>query len=151
MNKKAILGIGNLIKGDDGVGIQVIQELRKNAPKNVDLIDAGTTGLNILNFMEQYEEIIVVDAINLGYEKGEIVELKGKDIPDHPDLNLSAHDIDFVDSLQVSKELGINTEITVIGIEIGEIKSKELTMELSEEIKKSIPKIKEKIKEKINN
>lgn len=145
MNDKALIGLGNLIKGDDGVGIQVLDEIENEIPSEVDLIDGGTAGLNILNYMEQYSEIIVVDAINVGQKKGEIIELKPEDITGNTDLSLSAHDLDFVDSLQIAKEIGIEPEIKVIGIEIGEIKDKKLTMELSEEIKNSIPKLKQKV------
>lgn len=150
MKETAIIGLGNLIKGDDGVGIHLAKEIRNDVPKEVDVIDGGTAGLNILNYLEQYEKIVIIDAINLGHKIGEIIELTPSDILGETDLNLSAHDIDFVDSLQISKEIGIDPEIKIIGIEIGEIKTKELSMELSKEIREKIPELKQRVLKELN-
>ncbi|PTD93438.1 hypothetical protein C9439_07700 [archaeon SCG-AAA382B04] len=149
MSEVAIIGLGNLIKGDDGIGIQVIREIEQDIPKEIEVIDGGTAGLNILNFMEQKEKIIVIDALNLGEEVGEVIELDGEKVPEYENLSLSAHDIDFIDALQIGQELGIDPEIKVIGVEIGDLKGRELSMDLSEKVKQAIPEVKQRIFDEI--
>ncbi|OUJ18944.1 NiFe-hydrogenase maturation factor [Methanonatronarchaeum thermophilum] len=137
----AILGLGNLILGDDGVGIRVVQRLDNKVPENVDVIDGGTAGFGLLNILDRYERLIVIDALNFGGEKGEVSKLNVDEVKDIGKINISAHDLDFIDALKVADELGSVPEITIFGIEVGYVDRTEVTMDLSPEVEKSIDKV----------
>lgn len=65
--RAVILCCGNILAAADGFGIHVLDELRKrNLPKNVELIDGGTGGLDILNYIENADKVIIVDAVSSG-------------------------------------------------------------------------------------
>ncbi|RZN60956.1 hydrogenase maturation protease [Methanonatronarchaeum sp. AMET6-2] len=150
MTDTAILGLGNLILGDDGVGIQVVERLQEKDIKNIDVIDGGTAGFGLLNILEMYDKLIVVDALNFGGEKGEVSKLNIEDIKELDKINISAHDLDFVDAVKVASELGNVPEIVVFGIEVGYVDRTEVTMELTPEVEESIDKIIRLIEKEIN-
>ena len=77
-----VLGVGNLLMSDDGVGVHAVQRLEKRTlPPGVEVLDGGTCGLDLLQFFEGVERLIVLDAANLGREPGAIVRLEGEDVP----------------------------------------------------------------------
>ncbi|WGI17283.1 hydrogenase maturation protease [Methanonatronarchaeum sp. AMET-Sl] len=137
----AVLGLGNLILGDDGVGIRAVQKLENKVPDHIDVIDGGTAGFGLLNIFDQYEKLIVIDALNFGGEKGEVSKLNIDEVKDIGKINISAHDLDFIDALKVGNELGNVPEITIYGIEVGYVDRTEVTMELTPEIESAIDKV----------
>ncbi|OKY77156.1 MAG: NiFe-hydrogenase maturation factor [Candidatus Methanohalarchaeum thermophilum] len=151
MTNTAIIGLGNLLLGDEGLGIKAVQELTEEAPDNVSVIDGGTPGFRLLNSFEEYEKVIIIDAVKMQKEKGDIVEFKVNKAPDIEKLSLSAHDIDFLDALAVGEEMEILPEIKVYGIEIGKVDRTNYTMELSKEIKEKLPKLIEKVLSEVKN
>jgi hydrogenase maturation protease len=68
---RLIIGLGNPLRGDDGVGCRVVNELtRRGLPEGVYALDAGTPGLALLDLMTGYERVILVDAADMGLEPG---------------------------------------------------------------------------------
>ena len=153
-NKKTlILGIGNILLRDEGVGVRVLEELKKlKLPENVDLFDGATLGLSILNFLENYDKVIVVDAVKGGKEPGTIYKFNLYDYIDDFSFPLSLssmHDFDFI---YVIKKIGrdfykLPEEIVVVGVEPEKV---EAGLELTEKIRNTIPKVVETILEEIN-
>ena len=75
MNSVAIIGIGNILRKDDGIGVHVINELEKEGlPSTIQLVDGGTSTLDMLGYFLDYERIIVVDCLKAGYEPGTILQ-----------------------------------------------------------------------------
>jgi hydrogenase maturation protease len=69
-----VIGLGNLLRGDDGVGVRVVQMLAEQAlPPGVEVIDGGTQGLGIVNLIEGRRRVIVVDAADVGQSPGQFV------------------------------------------------------------------------------
>jgi len=103
-----ILGVGNLLLGDEGVGIHAVRELEKRAlPLHIDVVDGGTGGLNLLDLMRGYERVILVDAVDAEEEPGTIlrftpqeVSLQGQAFP------LSLHQTEVLKVLELATYLG---------------------------------------------
>jgi hydrogenase maturation protease len=131
-----IMGVGNYLMGDEGVGVQIIQQMEKmELPTYLDLVDGGTGGFILLNMFETYPKIILIDATMDGKEEGSISLLKPRFASDYPSA-LSVHDVglkDMIESVYLMEKI---PEIYLFTISIEEMKP--MTIELSEKVKKSI-------------
>lgn len=144
-NKILILGIGNVLMGDEGVGVHAIKELEKESfPPNVTLLDGGTGGFHLLEYLQEYPKIIMIDATMDGKSAGTISLIKPKFATDFP-KSLSAHDIGLRDLIESTAVLGELPKMYLITVTIDSIQS--MQMELSPEIEKQIPAVVEKVKE----
>ncbi|AGK62201.1 hydrogenase maturation protease [Archaeoglobus sulfaticallidus PM70-1] len=144
-----VLGIGNILLRDEGVGVRVVEELRKlELPDYVEVYDGATLGIALLNLLSDSDKAVIVDAVFGGGKPGDIYRFSLYEILDTPLKNLiSAHDIDFVTAFKMGKDLlNLPQNIVVVGIEP---KTIEEGMELSDEVKKAIPKAIEIILEEI--
>ena len=136
-NKTLILGIGNVLMGDEGVGVHAIKELEKDSfPANVTLLDGGTGGFHLLEYLQEYPRIIMIDATMDGKLAGTISLIEPKFATDFP-KSLSAHDIGLRDLIESTAVLGELPKMYLITITIDSIQS--MQMELSPEIEKQIP------------
>ncbi len=118
--KIAVLGLGNILLTDEGVGVHAIDALRRAFvfPGNVKLIDGGTMGLDLLPFLEGLDNLLIVDAVNIRKEAGTIVTIEDKDIPSFLSTKLSVHQIGFPDVLSAAKLMGIvPAKMSLIGIQ----------------------------------
>ncbi len=141
MKKKIlVLGIGNLLMGDEGIGIHVIREFElKHQFKNlVDVVDGGTGGFHLLSYLQEYENVIIVDAAIGDRVSGSIEIIKPKYSSDFP-RTLTAHDIGLKDLIDSAAILGQLPEIILIIIYIDKFQS--LNLELSDDVKAAIPKV----------
>lgn len=95
MTKILVLGIGNLLLTDDGVGIRAIQllEERYALPEEVQVVDGGTCGLDLLQFLEGVDHLVILDAASLGKIPGSIVRMEGDQVPAYLALKTSPHEI----------------------------------------------------------
>lgn len=146
-NKILILGIGNYLMGDEGIGVHVIKSISgKLFPENVSVLDGGTGGFHLLSYFQEYPKIIMIDATMDGSPAGTLKVITPKFASDFPSA-LSAHDIGLKDMIESMHLLGNMPKIYLITVSIAEIKS--MTMELSNEVKSSIPEVIKKIDELI--
>jgi hydrogenase maturation protease len=144
-NKILILGIGNVLMGDEGVGVHAIKELEKESfPPNVTLLDGGTGGFHLLEYLQEYPTVIMIDATMDGKPAGTISLIEPKFATDFPKA-LSAHDIGLRDLVESTAVLGELPKMFLITVTIDSIQSME--MELSAEIEKQIPVVIGKVKE----
>jgi len=134
-----ILGVGNLLLKDEGVGVHVVKRLEDiNLPSYVEVLDGGTLGLDLLFYIEGRKKVIVIDAVKAGGSPGTIYRFADSDIEAKANISFSAHHIDFMDVLKTAHFLGRNPEITFIGIEPKNISE---GLKLSPEIEGKIPKV----------
>jgi len=137
MGRILIAGLGDKLRGDDGLGPFVIEKLRKEKlPKDVETEDFGSGVFALLNKIELYEEIIIVDSIKKSGNPGEIHKIKLSDLKDGKITNIHEAKIDSI--ILVAKELGAKTKILIVGCEP---KSMRYEVGLSEEVKRAIPKL----------
>jgi hydrogenase maturation protease len=138
-NKILVLGIGNVLLGDEGVGVHVVKELEKHEmPSHVTLLDGGTGGFHLLSWLQDYQEIIMIDATLDQKPEGSISIIKPKFSSDFP-RTLSSHDIGLKDLIESASLLGELPEITLFTVSVDPEQS--LTMELSDIISESVDKI----------
>ncbi|GBD98472.1 hydrogenase 2 maturation protease [bacterium BMS3Abin07] len=115
-----IIGIGNILMSDDGVGVFAVQELMKrySFPDNVELIDGGTKGLELLPFVEGKKKLLFVDAVNFDKEPGTLGELSKDEIPGYFATKLSVHQIALPDLVGAGRLLGtLPEDIHLVGIQ----------------------------------
>ncbi len=107
MKKLLVLGIGNMLLTDDGVGVFAAQDLMKETwPDNVNIMEAGTFTQDIFYLFEGYDALLVLDIIHTGAEPGTIYRLSEEDLVQKESQRLSIHDIDLIDSLRMAEMLG---------------------------------------------
>jgi len=139
--KTILLGIGNPILSDDGVGLHVIEAVRKKHRNNPDIsIDtAYTGGLNLLDMIRGYEKVILVDAIT--QEHGPPGEVKRFTVHDATSLHSgNPHDVSLAEALRLARDLGetqLPKEIVVIGIIVRQ--TLDFGEHLSTEVKRAVP------------
>lgn len=129
-----VLGIGNLVMSDDGVGVKVVQRLQEEYPPPdfVDFMDGGTLGLDILPRLEGIERLVIIDAVETGNIPGTLVRLAGDQIPLALETKVSPHQMGLKDLLSVSLLMGnAPREMVLIGVQPGSI---EMDTELTPEV-----------------
>ncbi len=137
MKKLLVLGVGNILMMDEGIGVHAVHELLKETwPDNIDLIDGGTFTQDIFYLFQDYEQILVLDVVKAGKAPGTIYFLDESDLRQNRRQTLSLHDIDLLDSLSMSKLMGKKPVLHVLGIEPETIN---WGMELTPTLKKMFP------------
>ena len=114
-----ILGIGCVLLRDEGFGVKVIHEIdrRYEFPDNVDLMDGGELGVNLLGFISQADHLIVVDAIHNKGKPGDLYRLSGDAVPERIRAKNSLHQVDFLEALTLCNALDKVPETVIIGVE----------------------------------
>ncbi len=125
MNRIVVLGVGNLLRTDDGVGVRVIQELeaRFSFPPNVRLYDGGTGGLGLLSIIEEADYLVVVDSVLVGEPPGTVVSFDVENLPSTLTRKISSHEIDVLDVLDIARRLGKLPPTVIVGIQPQDIVS----------------------------
>lgn len=103
--KITILGIGNTLFSDEGVGIHllpILEEALKNE-ENIEIIEGLTDGMKLLGPVEEAENLIIIDAINAGKEGGTIISLIGDEVPAYFGIKMSVHQLGFQEVLFAAK------------------------------------------------
>lgn len=106
--KTLVIGLGNPIMADDGLGIVALQRLRLEwiLPPSVHLVDGGTWGMNLLPLIEQTPELLLLDAIDRGGPPGELIVLEREELPRYFALKLSPHQVDLREVLALAELRG---------------------------------------------
>ena len=135
-NKILILGVGNLLMNDEGIGIQVVQNLEKGGVSGADIMDGGTGGFHLLGFIQSYQTIVFVDASLDDYPAGTVRVLHPKFAKDFP-KQLSAHEIGLKDLIDATFLLGQKPEFYLVAISVKDFQ--DMGMDLSPEVQAAIP------------
>ena len=123
MNKEikiAVLGVGNILLTDEGIGVYAVEALRKgfSIPENVKLIDGWTMGLDLVPFIEGMDKALIIDAVDIKREPGATVVIEEKDIHSFLHTKLSVHQIGLPDLLIALKLLNTAPkELCLIGMQ----------------------------------
>jgi len=139
-----VLGIGNPILGDDGIGFHIAQELAKQIKdENIDVKDTSADGLNLLELILGYDKLIVIDALMTKDEKvGEIYRLKPENTGKPASVTVSPHHFNLATTIEIGKKLfagQIPEEIIVFGIGTQEVAR--VTEEITAKVKEAIPRV----------
>jgi hydrogenase maturation protease len=115
-----VLGLGNPLLSDDGVGLVLLQALREAGTwdDGVELVDGGTWGLSLLPLLADCDRVLVLDAVRSGHDPGTVVRGRAADIPALYTYPLSPHQIDLAEVLAAAELLGSTPEdLEVVGVE----------------------------------
>jgi hydrogenase maturation protease len=119
--KIVVLGLGNLLKGDDGVGVRVIEALQSGPelPRGVECIDGGTGGPTLLVYFEEADALIVVDAVNLAAAPGTVRVFALEEIEDADEpARFSLHDVGILPMIELARQLGrCPPVVRIVGVE----------------------------------
>jgi hydrogenase maturation protease len=129
--KTLVLGLGNVIMGDEGVGVHVVRALEKHPlPAGVECLDGGTGGFILLEPLQQADRIILIDAAADGNPPGTVTRTTPRFSKDYPPT-LTAHDIGVKDLLDAFYMQGGTREVTLYAVAIDP--KQPISMELSQE------------------
>ena len=142
-----VLGTGNVLLKDEGIGCHVVHALEEVPLPNIKVMDWGTCP-DVVQFLEGADKLIIVDAAKGGGIPGQIYRFKLGDVALERKPFLSLHDTGLLDNLMLMKLLHNIPEITIIGIEPKEIGC---GLELSSELQEKVPRIVDSILAELNN
>ena len=138
-NKVLILGIGNVLMGDEGIGVRVVNAVEEAAlPKGVECLDGGTGSFLLLEPMQNAEKVILIDATIDGNPAGTIRRLRPKFSAEYPPT-LTAHDIGLKDLLDAFYLMGKVPDVTLFAVSITDFQ--DMQTELSPELCAVVPQV----------
>jgi len=141
VRRTLILGLGNPLLGDEGIGVRVGEELSGlELPAGVEVVEGGTAGLGLIGLMEGYQRVIIVDAADMGRPPGHVVRFTPSEVQfKTAEAPLSLHQIGLGEALVVAEALEMAPdELVIIGIQPGWI---ETGVGLSPEVEGAIPQV----------
>jgi hydrogenase maturation protease len=137
--KAVVLGIGNTILSDEGVGVRAAEALleRYDLPADVEVIDGGTAGMELLEPLSNLNLLVVLDAVKRGQPAGSIIKLTGPEVPVFFRSKLSPHQISICDVLASLEFIGDKPkDMVLIGVEPDSL---ELGLELTPGVAACVP------------
>jgi len=134
-----VLGIGNILLRDEGVGVRVIEALRaRGAPDGVEVVDGGTFGPALVDVLADRERVVVVDAVEAEGEPGTLFRFGADDLAAPAGPGLGLHDVGLPQALDMARQLGCAPrEVVIIGIKPGAI---EPGLDLTPAVAAAVPK-----------
>lgn len=143
-----VLGVGNLLLSDEGVGVHVAQRMMTMAmPPEVQVVEGGTDGFGLVNVITEADRMILIDAVRGGGQPGSIYRFEIEDCPPYPDIfKTSVHQISILEVINLSSLIGSTPYTTIIGIEPA---CMEMGMELSPAVEAKVPRVIQMIKEEV--
>ncbi|KPK00512.1 MAG: hypothetical protein AMJ60_00990 [Desulfobacterales bacterium SG8_35] len=136
-----VLGIGNVLLTDEGIGVRALKELerRYTDPAHVTLLDGGTAGIELRRHIRKRDYLIIIDAMKCGQEPGTVVRVEGNDVPAAFRNRISPHQLGLSDLLaaaMLTDELPKN--LVLFGVEPESI---DIGLDLSETVEASVEKL----------
>ncbi len=123
-----VLGIGNLLMGDEGVGVHVARALAdRPLPPHVTVVDGGTGGFHLLSCLLDFEPVVLIDATTDGHAPGTITTTEPKFASDFP-RSLTAHDIGLRDLIESAALLAPLPKMYLVTISIDALQSMEMRL-----------------------
>ena len=116
----AVIGVGNILYGDDGVGVRAIWELQKTPlASGIDLVDGGSMGVDLLEYLKAYERVVIIDAADMGLPPGTVKVFKPEQVASlKSDKVLSLHSADVLGVIELGKTLGEKlAEIHIVAVQ----------------------------------
>jgi hydrogenase maturation protease len=126
-----ILGLGNILLGDEGVGVRVVERLSAlyHFPQGTQILDGGTLALDLLPYVEDANRLLVIDAVDMRAEPGTVVRIVDEEVPTFLAIKVSPHQMGLADILSAARLRGLSPEELVLwGVQPGVI---DTTLELS--------------------
>ena len=135
-----MLGLGNILLRDEGIGVLVVQALAGvPLPPDVEVVDGATAGFGLLDLLANRRKVIVIDALMADEEPGTVLRLSAEELLPPPGQCVSLHDIGLLEALAAARQLGESPqEVVVFGIQPQVV---ECGLELSPALARLVPRI----------
>ena len=144
-----VLGVGNILLGDEGIGVHVVRELEKEKlPGNVELMDAGTALFSIVHLLKKRKKVIFIDAAKGGGKPGTIYRIPPSQIKNEHSKILSMHEMGLRECLVTLEQEGVFQDIVIIGVEPDLI---DWGVQLSSPLQQKLPEIIRAVLSEISN
>ena len=147
MGKLGVLGVGNTLKGDDGIGVVLMNRLKKSElSEDVVFYEVGTSGMNILHHLKDLDTAVIIDAVRSKGEPGDSVFFSPDDVDNDLDVR-STHDANLLEAIELSETMGERPDRVVI---MGIIpKNMEINEDLSSPLRDRLPELEAELREKV--
>ena len=150
-----VLGIGNILLTDEGVGVHVVKALQAEAarpggeqlPEGVEIVDGGTFGADLIDLVAHRPRVIVIDAVQATGTPGTILKFGSEDMATKTSVSMSLHEVGLLETLLMAKHLGCPPgEVVVFGIIPGSL---EPGLDLTPPVAAAVPKVIAMIREEL--
>lgn len=139
MRKVLILGIGNTLRADDGLGVYIVQHMEETGvllPEGVELLDGGTAGFDLLGLIDGYDKIVIVDALKTNDRPGSVYRFTPEHAVDRR-AQYSLHEVGIMEVIRTLRIAGDDPEIEFVGVVPESIQDLETT--ISQAVIESVP------------
>jgi len=125
MKKVAVIGVGNLLFCDDGIGVIAAEYLRQNFifEPEVEIVDGGTLGFGLFEYFMKYENVLILDTLSMDDEAGAIYKIPSKELLGFGGYKKTAHEVEVVQMLEICQLHETKAEVNIIGIVAKDVKS----------------------------
>lgn len=150
MSNFLVLGLGNLLMNDDAAGLRAVYALQERFPdrENLQLVDGGTLGLDLLGHVAWADQLLILDAIDIRVAPGTVALIEGEDIAPIVTGRISPHQVNLKDLLEAAELIGDRPDqVTLLGIQYENIN---MEMTLSPSVEQGLPKLIDEAAARIN-
>jgi hydrogenase maturation protease len=140
-----ILGIGNILQSDDGIGVHIVNQINESGiklPRGVEAVDGGTAGLDLLDLMQGRDKIVIVDALKTNDRPGSVYRFTPENTVSHGN-RMSLHEIGIFEVIKTLRLMGENPEIEFVGIVPEDVSTFDIS--ISDSVKEAVPRAIEEI------
>lgn len=135
-----VIGVGNPLMGDDGLGIVAVEQLRGQLPEDVELIDGGCGGITLLELLVGCDSALIIDAADFGGQAGDIIKLSARQVISSQKCGsqVSLHQTGLADVLQLARQLDQLPETTLFLVQPLKV---ERGIGLSQPVQETLPRL----------
>jgi hydrogenase maturation protease len=139
-----VMGVGNLLLGDEGVGVHVVRRLLEGGdlPPDVTAVDGGTGGFHLLSYLSDFDRVVMIDATMDGRPDGTLSVIEPRYASDFP-RSLSAHDIGLRDLVESAALLGTLPKVYLLTVSVSDLQPMQVT--LSPAVEAAVPRAVERV------
>lgn len=124
-----VIGVGNILLCDEGIGVHVVRELhRRGIPPEVEYVDGGVAGATLLNLIEGEKRVVIVDAVDAPFPPGTVLRLSPAELAGHRGPSWSLHDLNLAGTLGLMRLRGTLPETLVLGVVPADIETYSLDL-----------------------
>lgn len=139
--KILIMGIGNILLMDEGAGVRAVEDFEKRyvLPDDVEVLDGGTSGIELLTYIENREHLFIIDVVKFDAAPGSTIRMEGDEVPKYFTGKISPHQLGISDLLAAAAlTLCMPKHIVLLGVEPADLST---GLEMTDIVKTAIPKI----------
>ncbi|MDP3266745.1 MAG: HyaD/HybD family hydrogenase maturation endopeptidase [Sulfuricurvum sp.] len=131
MSSIAVIGVGNILFTDDGIGVYATKYLEMNYgfEPSIDIIDGGTLGFNLMRYFSDYDHVIILDTLSIDEEAGSIYHLPSEVLLGLGDTRKTVHEVEVTQMIELASLMDVRASISVLGIIPSDIQT--VAMDLS--------------------